>query len=144
MEGRQIFEMSTCKNSREWTYFKLSITTQDSDIDQENVFDEMTWRQWIKNALKRSHGIFGEGIEYYIIRHDDKTLYVKVFYKDSTVFSQAISTYISSDELVGKPLIVSIDLETPNLNEISNDPNDKLWVARLKEEIKADAECPTM
>ncbi|KAG0660911.1 hypothetical protein C6P45_001459 [Maudiozyma exigua] len=133
--------MATCKKSKEWSYFKLCMTTQDKDIDQENVFDEMTWRQWISNALKRSHGIFGEGIEYYIIKHDDKTLYVKVFYKDSTIFSQAISTYISSDELVGRPLIVSIVLETSNTNELSNDPNDKLWVKRLKEEIRIDAEC---
>ena len=133
--------MSTCKKSKEWSYFKLSMTTQDKDIDQENVFDEMTWRQWISNALKRSHGIFGEGIEYYIIKHDDKTLYVKVFYKDSTIFSQAISTYISSDELVGKPLIVSIVLETSNVNELSKDPNDRLWMKRLKEETRIDAEC---
>ncbi|SMN18494.1 similar to Saccharomyces cerevisiae YBL018C POP8 Subunit of both RNase MRP and nuclear RNase P [Maudiozyma saulgeensis] len=133
--------MATCKKSKEWTYFKLSMTTLDSETDDENVFDEMTWRQWLKSALKRTHGIFGEGIEYYIMKHDEKVLYVKVFYKDKDILSQAISTYISSEELVGKPLIVSIDLETSNIDDLSSSADDTLWLNRLKGDIENDSEC---
>ncbi|CAB4252408.1 similar to Saccharomyces cerevisiae YBL018C POP8 Subunit of both RNase MRP and nuclear RNase P [Maudiozyma barnettii] len=133
--------MSKCIKVKEWTYFKLSITTLDKETDDENVFDEMTWRQWLKNALKRSHGIFGEGIEYYIVRHDGNILYIKVFFKDKDILSQAIATYISSEELVGRPLIVSIVLEANNIDDLSNNADDILWLTRLKEDTQNDSEC---
>ena len=133
--------MSKCIKVKEWTYFKLSITTLDKETDDENVFDEMTWRQWLKNALKRSHGIFGEGIEYYIVSHDGNILYIKVFFKDKDILSQAIATYISSEELVGRPLIVSIVLEANNIDDLSNNADDILWLTRLKEDTQNDSEC---
>lgn len=133
--------MKQCRKTKEWYFFKLSITSQDHDTDEETVFDEMTWKQWINNALKRSHGLFGEGIEYYIINQDNRILYLRVSYKDRDLFSQAISTYISTDELVGKPLIVSIVQETDNLDKLSITDDDKLWWNKLKDDINEDEEC---
>lgn len=42
------------KTFREWQYFKLSITSFDQDVDDAHAIDQMTWRQWLNNALKRS------------------------------------------------------------------------------------------
>lgn len=133
--------MTRCKHVEEWTFFKLSITSQDPDLDQETVFDEMTWRQWINSALKRSYGIFGEGIEFYIVKHDNSTLYVKVAKTDKDIFAQSVATYVSSDELVGKPLVVSILIETTNVYKLSQDNDDKLWLKKLKEDIDMDQQC---
>ena len=133
--------MTRCKHVEEWTFFKLSITSQDPDLDQETVFDEMTWRQWINSALKRSYGIFGEGIEFYIVKHDNSILYVKVVKTDKDIFAQSIATYVSSDELVGKPLVVSILIETTNVYKLSQDNDDKLWLKKLKEDIDMDQQC---
>ena len=133
--------MTNCKHIEEWTFFRLRITSQDVEFDQETVFDEMTWRQWINNALKRSYGIFGEGIEYYIVKHDNSQLFVKVSKSDKDTFSQSIATYVSSDELVGKSLIVSILVETTNPHKLSEDNDDKLWLGKLKDETDQDQEC---
>lgn len=133
--------MTNCKHIEEWTFFRLRITSQDVEFDQETVFDEMTWRQWINNALKRSYGIFGEGIEYYIVKHDNSQLFVKVSKSDKDTFSQSIATYVSSDELVGKSLIVSILVETTNPYKLSEDNDDKLWLGKLKDETDQDQEC---
>ncbi|CCK71203.1 ribonuclease P KNAG_0G01450 [Huiozyma naganishii CBS 8797] len=97
--------------------------------------DEMTWRQWINNALKRSHGIYGEGIEYYILNRDEKIIYLKVNYTDATLFSSALATYTSSDELLGFPLVVNIIQETPYLKELKTNDDDKLWFNNELNEI---------
>lgn len=98
----------------------------------------MTWRQWLNHAFKRTHGLFGEGLEYYFIHQDDKIAYVKVNYHDKDLFASAVATYISSDELVGYPLIVSIVQETSNPRNLSVSEHDKLWLQREIEEQQND------
>lgn len=98
----------------------------------------MTWRQWLNYAFKRAHGLFGEGLEYYFIHQDDKVAYVKVNYHDKDLFSSAIATYVSSDELVGYPLIVSIVQETSNLSNLAVSEHNKLWLQKEIEEQQND------
>lgn len=98
----------------------------------------MTWRQWLNNAFKRTHGLFGEALEYYFIHQDDKVAYVKVNYHDKDLFASAIATYISSDELVGYPLIVSIAQEVSNLSNFDVSEHDKLWLQKEIEEQQND------
>ncbi|CAR27281.1 ZYRO0C13200p [Zygosaccharomyces rouxii] len=101
----------------------------------------MTWKQLINNALKRTHGIFGEGIEYFFLNQDDKIAYLKVSHLDKDTFSSAVSTYISSDSLVGVPMTVTILQEVSSLTELQINDDDKLWLNKAIEEVKEDSEC---
>lgn len=101
----------------------------------------ITWKQWINNALKRAHGIFGQGVEYSFIKQIDKTAFVRVSYSDRETFSSAVTTYISSDELVGAPMIVTIEQESSQLEHIEVKEDDKLWFTRAIENEKDDAKC---
>lgn len=87
----------------------------------------MTWNQWLYNALKRTHGLFGEAIEFHFMNQSDKLAYLKVSYQDKDTFSSAISSYISTEELLGKPLVVTILQETPYLKQLVITDDDKLW-----------------
>ncbi|CCC68642.1 hypothetical protein NCAS_0B05580 [Naumovozyma castellii] len=131
-----------CKNNfKEWQFYKLQITTQDTSIDKETIIDEITWKQWINNALKRSHGLFGEGIEYFIVNQEDKIAFLKVSYQDREAFSSAIGTYISTDDLIGTPLAVTTLQETSDVNNLEIGEDDKLWYKKFVEEIVDDAKC---
>lgn len=101
----------------------------------------MTWRQLINNALRRSHGLFGEATDYHIINQEDKVAYVRIRYTDKDMFSSGISTYISSDELVGVPLVVNILQETPNLEQLDVHEDDILWLRRSIDEDIEDSQC---
>ncbi|EGA76128.1 Pop8p [Saccharomyces cerevisiae AWRI796] len=90
----------------------------------------MTWRQWLNNALKRSYGIFGEGVEYSFLHVDDKVAYIRVNHVDKDTFSSSISTYISTDELVGSPLTVSILQESSSLRLLEVTDDDRLWLEK--------------
>lgn len=113
-------------------------TSQDKEIDNDIRMDQMTWRQWLNNALKRNHGLFGEALEYYFIHQDDKIAYIKVGYRDRNYLSSAIATYISSDELVGHPLVVMILQETSKLIDLDVTADDKLWLQREIEQEEED------
>lgn len=91
--------------------------------------------------MKRAHGIFGEGIEYSFLKQIDKTAFVRVSYCDRGTFSSAITTYISTDELVGAPLIVTIEQEASQLELIKIKEDDKVWFTRAIENEKEDAKC---
>lgn len=101
----------------------------------------MTWKQLINNALKRTHGIFGEGIEYSFLNQDDKIAYLQVSHLNKDDFSSAISTYISSGSLIGVPITVTILQEESNLTKIQINDDDRLWMNKVIEEIKEDSEC---
>lgn len=101
----------------------------------------MTWRQVIINALKRSHGIFGEGIEFDFLSVQGNRAFVKVGYEDRAQFSSALSTYISSEELIGVPLVVHILQECTKLERMKVGEDDELWFKRSLEEEVADSSC---
>ncbi|CAI4037227.1 hypothetical protein SMKI_02G0950 [Saccharomyces mikatae IFO 1815] len=130
------------KTFKEWQYFKLSITSFDEDIDNVHVIDQMTWRQWLNNALKRSYGIFGEGVEYSFLHVEDKLAYIRVNHADKDTFSSSISTYISTDELVGSPLTVTILQECSSLNLLDITDHDRIWLKRaVSEEEEEYCKC---
>ncbi|GAV48258.1 hypothetical protein ZYGR_0I05550 [Zygosaccharomyces rouxii] len=133
---------SNCKaNFKDWQYFKLNVSFENEDIAKDHRIDLMTWKQLINNALKRTHGIFGEGIEYFFLNQDDKIAYLKVSHLDKDTFSSAVSTYISSDSLVGVPMTVTILQEVSSLTELQINDDDKLWLNKAIEEVKEDSEC---
>ncbi|SCU91300.1 LADA_0F09164g1_1 [Lachancea dasiensis] len=105
-------------------------TSQDLKVDQELVIDEITWRQFLNNALKKSHGVFGEGCEYYLVHQHKHLAYVKVFWKDTDIFSSALSTFISTSELVGVPMILLIRQITRAVRELEVEEDDRLWHKR--------------
>lgn len=98
----------------------------------------MTWRQWLNHALKRSHGLFGESIEYHLLNEDDNIAYFKVRKVDSETFATAIATYTSSDELVGVPLVVCIVQQVKKLEDLHITEDDKIWLKRCIEEDRED------
>ncbi|KAL3231479.1 Ribonucleases P/MRP protein subunit POP8 [Nakaseomyces bracarensis] len=124
------------KHFKEWCFFVLNI----SAADELDKIDEITWKQCISNALKRAHGIFGEQIELYWLRIDDKMAFVKVGYTDKETFKTAIATYVSSSDYVGTPLVISIEQESWNIRTIKVSEEDQLWLNKLIEEEIEDTE----
>lgn len=116
-------------------------TSQNEEKDNELIIDTITWRQLINNALRRSHGVFGEGIEYSILNTDDKIAFFKVGYNEREMFTIALTTYISSDDLVSTPLVVSIMQQTPNLKELDVSDDDRLWLNRELERDMDNNKC---
>lgn len=114
---------------------------ENEEIAKDHMLDLITWKQLINNALKRSYGIFGEGIEYFFLNQDDKIAYLKVSHLDKDQFSSAVSTYISSDSLVGVPMTITILQEESTLTELQITDDDKLWFNKVVEEVKEDSEC---
>ncbi|GAV53274.1 hypothetical protein ZYGR_0AI05580 [Zygosaccharomyces rouxii] len=134
--------ISNCKsNIKDWQYFKLNVSFENEEIAKDHPLDLMTWKQLINNALKRTHGIFGEGIEYFFLNQEDKIAYLKVSHLDKDMFSSAISTYISSDSLVGFPMTITILQEESILTKLQITDDDKLWFNKAVEEVKEDSEC---
>lgn len=126
--------MKTCNVTNRQLYR----TSQNKEADEEFRVDEMTWRQWFNNALKRSHGLFGAGLEYYFIHQDDKIAYIKVNYHDRDLLASAVSTYISNEELVGHPLVVTILQETCDLKALEVSDDDRLWLNKEIGELEDD------
>lgn len=114
---------------------------ENEDMQGNYKIDLMTWRQIINNALKRSHGIFGEGIEYFFLNQDDKIAYLKVCRTDKEIFSSGISSYISGESLIGVPLVVTILQEESNLEKIQVSDDDKLWFHRVLENEFEETQC---
>lgn len=110
---------------------------EDPNIENETALDLITWKQWISNALRKSHGIFGEGIEYTFLNQDSNLAYVKVGLNDKDIFSSAVSTYISNEDLVGCPLFATVLQETPDLGSLEAQEEDEIW---LKKAIESDDE----
>lgn len=117
----------------EWYYFKVHATSQDFEKDEETKLDKITWLQIINSALKRSHGVFGEAIEYDVLHNDGLDSIIKVNYIDRQVFSTAMTSYISSDELVGVPLVFMIEQQQGKLSDITVPDEDLLWFKKLVE-----------
>lgn len=84
--------------------------------------------------MKRTHGLFGEAIEYTILNQEDKIAYIQVGFQDKDVFSTATSTYISNSELLGAPAVVRIEQETPDLKKLEVTEDDLIWYKRVTEE----------
>lgn len=124
-----------------FTNQKICRSFENEEIAKDHPLDLMTWKQLINNALKRTHGIFGEGIEYFFLNQEDKIAYLKVSHLDKDMFSSAISTYISSDSLVGFPMTITILQEESILTKLQITDDDKLWFNKAVEEVKEDSEC---
>ena len=60
---------------------------------------------------------------------------------DKDTFSSSISTYISTDELVGSPLTVSILQESSSLRLLEVTDDDRLWLKKVMEEEEQDCKC---
>lgn len=122
-----------------------SLTTdrkfEDLEFEEKNIIDMMTWRQWIKNALRRTHGIFGEGIEYEILSQESTRAYVQVSSHDKDTFSSALSTYISDNELVGSPVFVLIEKESSDPMAMSIDDDDQVWLKRTLDRNSEESQC---
>ena len=136
-----LFESQLPKRNKLLTYFNIYSTSFDQDVDDAHALDQMTWRQWLNNALKRSYGIFGEGVEYSFLHVDDKLAYIRVNHADKDTFSSSISTYISTDELVGSPLPLSILQESYSLWLLEVTDDDRLWLKKVMEEEEQDCKC---
>lgn len=139
------------RNLKEWQYFKVKLYVfyivyrpgtiiltlcrnfEDVTLEKETILDLMTWKRWTSNALRRSHGVFGEGIEYFFLKQEGNLAFLKVNYRDKDTFSSAVSSYISSDELVGCPLFVTILQETSNLQSLEVTQDDEIWLRRAIE-----------
>lgn len=93
----------------------------------------MTWKQWINNALRRTHGIFGEGIEYKFLDQESIRAYLQVASNDRDTFSSAVSTYTSDSELVGSPVYVLIEKESPDLMALDISIDDQVWAKNALE-----------
>lgn len=93
----------------------------------------MTWKQWINNALRRTHGIFGEGIEYMFLDQESIRAYLQVASSDRDTFSSAVSTYTSDSELVGSPVYVLIEKESPDLMALDISIDDQVWAKNALE-----------
>ncbi|CCF57275.1 hypothetical protein KAFR_0C02820 [Kazachstania africana CBS 2517] len=124
------------KFSKEWIFLKVLLTSRDENFDSEVQLDLLTWKQWVNNALRRSYGIFGEGLEYYFMNQEQKIAFFKVNSKDEEQFSSAIATYTSTDELVGSPLVASIIQKTSRLSDLECNKDDELWMRREEEELE--------
>ncbi|SCU99921.1 LANO_0F04346g1_1 [Lachancea nothofagi CBS 11611] len=98
----------------------------------------MTWRQFLNEALKKSHGLFGEGCEYYFLNQDMHLAYLKVFLKDAALFSSAIATFISSDGLVGMPMVALILQSTNDARQLQITEDDLLWHGRVIDDETED------
>ncbi|QLQ79598.1 hypothetical protein HG537_0C02450 [Torulaspora globosa] len=129
------------RKGNEWHYFKLSMKFEDTDIQEENVIDLITWKQWINNALKRTHGIFGEGIEYSFLHQESTTAYIQVASHDKDIFASAISTYISDNDLVGSPVFVLMDCESTDLTTMNISADDQVWMKRAIERNAEESQC---
>lgn len=101
----------------------------------------MTWKQWVHNALKRTHGIFGEGIEYSFLHQESTTAYIQVASHDKDTFASAVSTYISDTDLVGSPVFVLIDNESTDLGTMNISADDQVWVKRTIERNAEESQC---
>lgn len=113
-------------------------TSQDANWDNENKIDEVSWKYVIKNALTSSHGLFGEASDYLFLYQNDKIAYIKVNYTQRIEFSSAISSYISSGELMGVPLVVNIIQETPRLQDLKFEDDEKAQVKDIIYSILED------
>ncbi|CDO94659.1 unnamed protein product [Kluyveromyces dobzhanskii CBS 2104] len=127
------------KNQIEWCYFKTKVTSHDSVKDSEIKVDKVTWLQMISTALKKSHGVFGEAIEYKVLYIDNLDAITKVSKNDADIFSTAITSFISGDELVGTPLVINIIQICTKLSGLTVHHDDMLWFKKLVEtEQEAD------
>lgn len=109
------------------------------DTDEEYRIDIMTWKQWLNNALKRTHGLFGEALEYSFLNQDHRRAFLRVSFMDRDMFSTAINTYISSEELTGVPTVVKVEQETSNLKLLKVTDGDMIWYRRALEDEREDA-----
>lgn len=114
---------------KEWQYFLLSIRAE-SDVDH---IDEVTWKQAVSNALRKSHGLFGEQIELYWLKIDNKRAIIKCGFADKDILKTALATYISSTELIGSPLVITMEQEASQLNNLFLPEDDKLWFNKIVE-----------
>ncbi|SCV04047.1 LAMI_0H13014g1_1 [Lachancea mirantina] len=101
----------------------------------------MTWRQFVMNALRKAHGLFGESCLFEFLCINDKFAYLKVNDAESELFSVAMTTYISTDELVGFPLVANIMQRTSDLKSLIVGEDDVLWRKKAIAQQEEENEC---
>lgn len=129
--------------SDDWYIYKLKLstmTTEDSDI----VIDDITWKQFIIQALGKTHGLFGQGVEQNIL--DTKKIliaeeymniaYVQVSKIDDKVFGNAINTYINYSLIDDKPLVCTVLQKTDDFEKLEVNEEEKLWKKKLLEKLE--------
>lgn len=129
--------------SDDWYIYKLKLSTmtmEDSDI----VIDDITWKQFIIQALGKTHGLFGQGVEQHIL--DTKKIliaeeymniaYVQVSKIDDKVFGNAINTYINYSLIDNKPLVCTVLQKTDDFEKLEVNEEEKLWKKKLLEKLE--------
>lgn len=127
--------------SKDWTVFKLKLTTNSHEKDLALDIDKITWKQFIQQALTKNHGIFGQGIEYELLannthRFEDKTdniAFFKVSKLDSDKFSNALNIYINTKLVHDAELVCTQLQRTDNLESLEVEDSETLWKKKLIE-----------
>ena len=115
-----------------------------SKEDQDLVIDEITWKQFIIQALGKTHGLFGQGVEQKILNtkkiliSDDymNIAYVLVSKIDDKVFGNAVNSYINYTLIEDKPLMCSVLQKTDEFEELEVNKEETLWKKKLLEQLE--------
>lgn len=129
--------------SDEWYIYKLKLSTMSKE-DQDLVIDEITWKQFIIQALGKTHGLFGQGVEQKILNtkkiliSDDyiNIAYVLVSKIDDKVFGNAVNSYINYTLIEDKPLMCSVLQKTDEFEKLEVNEEETLWKKKLLEQLE--------
>ena len=129
--------------SDEWVLYKLKLTTM-TDEDAVIVIDELTWKQYLLHALGKTHGLFGQGLEYTILNTkkiliDEKFVniaYVKVSKLDDNTFANAVNTYINYKLIDDKILTCNVLQRTDVFDKLEVNKEESLWKKKLIEQLE--------
>ncbi|XBW36113.1 hypothetical protein QEN19_001689 [Hanseniaspora menglaensis] len=127
--------------SEDWFILKLKLTTQSVEKDLTLSIDKVTWKQFIQQALFKNHGVFGQGVEYDILRttihrYEEKTEnigYVKVSKMDVANLINAVNIYINTKLIEDSELVCVVVQKTDDLAAIEIESDENLWRQKLIE-----------
>lgn len=125
----------------DWIIFKLKLTTLSPGKDLLLEVDNVTWKQFIQQALFKNHGIFGQAIEYEVLRNstirnenqNDNVAFTKVSKLDADDFINALNIYINSKLLDETELMCTELQRTDDLELIQIENSELLWKQKLIE-----------
>jgi len=129
--------------SDEWYLYKLKLTTM-SEEDADLTIDELTWKQYILQALGKNHGLFGQGVEHTILNTKKifidssyvNIAYIQVSKMDDKIFSNAINTYINYKLIDGKILTCAVLQKTDEFGKLEINDEEALWKKKLIEQLE--------
>lgn len=125
----------------DWLIFKLKLTTQSPEKDLTLEVDNVTWKQFIQQALFKNHGVFGQAMEYEVLRNSiirnenqvDNVAFAKVSKLDADDFINALNIYINSKLLDHAELMCTELQRTDDLELIQVENSEVLWKQKLIE-----------